>query len=205
MLDHLVYAAPDLDAAVERVQALLGVEARPGGRHPGVGTRNALVSFGGERYLEIVGPDPDQPDPPYRRWFRIDELEGPRLVTWCARSRDLEAVVRRAASAGVSLGAVREGGRRRPDGSDLSWRVSDPTAEREGGVVPFFIDWLDSPHPGSGPGDGCTLLELRARHPEAARIARVTDALGLELILEEGDRPVLEATLRTPAGVVTLA
>jgi hypothetical protein len=205
MLDHLVYATPDLDAAVDRVESLLGIRARPGGRHPGIGTRNALVSFGGERYLEIVGPDPEQPEPPAGRWFRIDELEEPRLVTWCARSGELEQVVRRAASAGVSLGAVGAGGRRRPDGSDLRWRVSDPTAEREGGVVPFFIDWLDSPHPGVGPGDGCALVELRARHPEAPRIARAMEVLGLGLTVEEGPRPALEATVRTPGGLVTLA
>lgn len=202
-MDHLVYAAPDLDEAVARVESLLGVEAVPGGRHPGVGTRNALISFGGERYLEIVAPDPDQEDPDRPRWFGIDELREPRLVTWCARTHDLEALVARAAAAGVDLGAVSAGGRRRPDGSELRWMVSDPRAERDGGVLPFFIDWLDSPHPGEEEGR-CNFVSLRAWHPRPAQVARRLAALGLDMEVEEDTEARLQAVIRTPAGLVEL-
>ena len=71
-VDHLVYATPDLAAGVERVERLLGVKAVPGGQHPGGGTRNALIRLGDETYLEIIGPDPDQPKPPRPRRFGID-------------------------------------------------------------------------------------------------------------------------------------
>lgn len=37
-LDHLVYAAPDLAAAVEDVARLTGVRPVPGGSHVGKGT-----------------------------------------------------------------------------------------------------------------------------------------------------------------------
>ena len=73
-LDHLVYAVPDLAAGVAAITALLGVAPSPGGPHPGLGTRNFLVSLGESCYLEIIGPDPEQPQPSRPRPFGLDRL-----------------------------------------------------------------------------------------------------------------------------------
>ena len=83
-MDHLVFAAPDLEEGVRHVETLLGVEMSPGGRHAGFGTRNRLIGFGPHNYMEVVSVDPDQPAPDRPRWFGLDTLETPRLVTWCA-------------------------------------------------------------------------------------------------------------------------
>ncbi len=45
LIDHLVYAVPDLRAAVADVEERLGVRARDGGRHTGPGTYNALLAL----------------------------------------------------------------------------------------------------------------------------------------------------------------
>ena len=103
-LDHLVYATPDLSLGIETVDKLLGVRATPGGQHPGLGTRNALVALGPSSYLEIIGPDPDQPKPAGRRRFGIDELKAPRIVRWVAKGTELEKIRAAAAERDVKLG-----------------------------------------------------------------------------------------------------
>src|ERR1041385_2720536 len=88
--DHLVYATPDLQMGVDRIERLLGVRAAAGGQHPGRGTRNALVALGPATYLEIIGPDPEQPTPKEPRPFGIDGLREPRLMAWASKSSNLE-------------------------------------------------------------------------------------------------------------------
>ena len=100
-IDHLVYATPDLTAGVKQVEALLGIQATPGGQHPGEGTRNALIALGPASYLEIIGPDPDQPKPLRPRKFGIDDLKGSRLVTWAAKGTNLTQIVAEARRRGV--------------------------------------------------------------------------------------------------------
>jgi len=96
----------DLDEGVGAIEALLGVRASPGGRHEGLGTWNALVALGPEVYLEIVSPDPSQGPPALPRWFGLDTLDRPALVTWAAKSDRLDRLVARARTVDVDLGAV---------------------------------------------------------------------------------------------------
>ncbi len=204
-MDHLIYAGPDLDEAVAHAEAILGMRAEPGGSHPGVGTRNALIPFGDRRYLEIIAPDPAQPEPDRPRWFGIDDLDAPRLVTWCAAMPRPREAVALAAEVGLELGQVLAGSRRNPDGAELRWEVSDPRADRAGGVLPFFIDWLQTPHPGRGPDRGVELVRLRAEHPDPKRVATWARALRLPLHVVEGPEPRLRARLRLATGDVELA
>ena len=203
-IDHLVYAAPDLAAGVEQVERLLGVKAIPGGQHPGAGTRNYLIGLGAETYLEIIGPDPDQPKPLQPRRFTIDELKAPRLVTWAAKGTDLEAILQNAQRFGVDLGRVQAGGRRRPDGVLLSWRLTVSPSLTADGLVPFFIDWGKTTNPAASLPKGCQLIDLRAEHPDANRIKAELAKLGLRLRVDSGSAPALIATIRTPKGDVEL-
>jgi len=203
-VDHLVYAAPDLEVGIKRLEDLLGVRATPGGQHPGLGTRNALIALGPSSYIEIIGPDPDQPRPAGPRRFGIDDLEAPRLVGWVAKGIELEQLVSRARDSGVALGDVIAGSRKRPDGVVLSWRYTDPNVVVADRLVPYFIDWGKSPHPAATAAQGVTLVALRAEHPDATRVQRMLDQLGLDLQVQAGPTPALIATLDSPRGRVQL-
>ena len=203
-VDHLVYAAPDLEAAVGALEATLGARAEPGGRHPAEGTRNFLLALGPAVYLEIVGPDRGGEKLARPRWFGIDGLDRPKLAVWAARGEDLDGIVTMAAVAGVKLGPVSSGSRERPDGELLSWRFTDPRVIVEGGVVPFFIDWGRTPHPALSTPQGATLETLRAEHPEPRRARNALSAVGLDLPVALGAKPALIATIRTPRGIVEL-
>jgi hypothetical protein len=203
-VDHLVYAAPDLRRGMDAIETLLGVRPIPGGRHPSFGTHNALLSLGAATYLEVLAPDPDLPRPERGALFEEQAREGPRLVTWVARSEAIEGAVDALRAAGFDPGVVEEGRRRRPDGTMLSWRLSDPYAMPLGGAVPFVIAWGETPHPASAAPSGGRLIALRIEHPEPARVHQALDALGMELDVRPWDRVRLAATIETAEGIVEL-
>jgi hypothetical protein len=203
--DHLIYAVPDLDRALDELHARLGARAAVGGRHPGEGTRNALLSLGPACYLEILAPDPGQPPPGRPLWLGLEGLSGPRLIAWAVRARDLDRIVRRARSSGVSLGEAIEGSRRRADGVLLTWRFTDPHAVVAEGLVPFLIDWGGSPHSAASAPGGVSLLALRGEHPDPAGVARMLDVLGVDLPIARAPRPALIASLQTRSGRVELS
>ncbi|GAA1951964.1 VOC family protein [Amycolatopsis minnesotensis] len=196
-LDHLVYATPDLDATVAELRAG-GVPLSPGGPHVGVGTRNFLGGLGEGAYLEVVGPDPDQDDPRAPRPFGIDALTGPRLVTWAARTTDLDRAIADAAEAGHDAGAAGEMSRERPDGVLLRWRLAFPP-DNAGGVLPFLIDWGASAHPSETAATGAVLGSFALAHPDPRRIATVLRALGADVPVEQG-APGVTAVLGLPGG-----
>jgi Glyoxalase-like domain len=202
-IDHLVYATPDLRLGIDTIERL-GVKATPGGQHPGLGTRNALVALGPSSYLEIIGPDPDQPTPSGPRRFGIDDLKAPRIVRWVVASSALATVSEKAAKTGITLGAVTSGSRRHPDGVVLAWRYTDPATVIADGLVPFFIDWGTSPHPALTATKGATLVQLRAEHPDVSRVQKMLDQLGLELRVNQATAPAIIATIDSPRGRVEL-
>ena len=77
-LDHLVLATPDPAEMRARIAERTGVELGAGGAHVGLGTRNWLGRLGPMGYLELIGPDRDQPEPVEPRPFGVDDLAGPR-------------------------------------------------------------------------------------------------------------------------------
>jgi hypothetical protein len=203
-VDHIVYTTPDLSLGIETAEKLFGVRATPGGQHPGLGTRNALIALGPSSYLEIIGPDPDQPKPAGPRRFGIDSLKAPRLLTWVAKGKSLEKFAADAKANGVDLGAVIPGSRKRPDGVVLSWTYTDPQIVLADRLVPYLIDWGSSPHPSATAAKGVMLVGLRAEHPDAERVQKMLKQLGLDLPVTRGLKPALIATFDSPKGRVEL-
>jgi hypothetical protein len=203
LIDHLVYGTSDLAATVAELGDRLGVELTPGGQHVGLGTRNYLAALGNGAYLEVIGPDPDQPVPDQPRPFGVDEPTSPRLLVWAARVDGIQNAVDRAQSVGYDPGPILGMSRRRVDGVLLEWQLTLPGPENEGGLVPFLIDWGSSPHPSEDAVAGLELVSLTGTHPAPDRVAAKLAALDVELPVAVGE-PALRAVLRTPAGQVVL-
>lgn len=206
ILDHLVFAVPDLRRGIEAFGAKLGVEPASGGRHEGMATHNALLRLGGRRYIELIAADPGAPEPPRPRPFGLDSLEGPRLVTWAVRTTDIEATARRSRERGYDPGIVFAMSRARPDGETLHWKLSlraDPFGE---GLVPFLIDWGDAEHP-AGDGEApapCALESFEGVHPKPEPIRAALAALGAKLAIRIGVTARLEAVISGPGGKLEL-
>lgn len=203
-IDHLIYGTPDLDATLEELEERFGIGASKGGRHPGEGTHNALYSLGPHVYLEIMAPDPGQPDPDRPRWLGIDDLDQPRLLTWVAKGTELQSLVTEAAGNGVHLGPALAGSRRQSDGSEIHWHVTDPHVMIAGGVVPFFIDWRETIHPSRTAAQGLTLIGLRGEHPDPGATRKKLAALDLDLQVAQAPVPGLVAMIESPRGVIEL-
>jgi hypothetical protein len=215
-IDHLVYAVPDLAEAVLDIEALFGVAPSPGGAHVGLGTFNALLGLGGRTYLEIIGPDPAQPDPSGPRPFGIDDLNTPQLVGWCASPhRPLADVVALAREAGYDPGDPHTMTRRRPDGVVLEWNLTLASVEAtQGGVLPVFIDWGRTIHPSETLPVGGSLVALDLFHPQPRTIDIILSAISDEALLGDepsaitlnyADRAALTAEILTANGSVILS
>lgn len=208
-IDHLVVAAPDLDAGTAAVAELVGMQPAPGGPHPGVGTRNTLLSLGHEVYLEIIAPDTEQPEPASPRPFGIDGLDGPRFVTFAihaSQGETIDDVVAAMRSCGEDPGEIISMSRVTPDGEEIGWSLTlSPAGLADGaGLAPFVIEWGDTTHPAEVTPAGCTLVSVSGTHPDPDRIRALYSAIGIDVSVEDGDTVSLEAVLDTPNGRVTL-
>lgn len=179
-LDHLVYYVPDLTAASSDAVQQFGATPAFGGRHPGRGTHNALVSLG-QCYLELIAPDPTQPAPTSPRPFGIDELTEPGFVAFAVRpatGETLDDLVATMRNAGADPGTASAMSRATPSGETLSWRLTFPD-DRHGGVLPFLIDWGDTPKPHTTAPRGHALTSLTIATDDVDLVAGVIDGLGL--------------------------
>lgn len=202
-LDHLVYVTNDVDATIDALEQRLAVRAAIGGRHPNWGTRNALVSLGPRTYLEIMGPDTGLPKPAQPRPFGIDAISKPRLATWVARADNIQSAIDTASRRGLDLGELQERSRKKPDGSVLTWTMTDLSKSRMDGIIPYFIAWGNTQHPAESSPKGCRLINLTLFHPDAGRANELLRALGFDLHVEPG--PIaLRATVESPNGPVVL-
>jgi hypothetical protein len=207
VIDHLVLATPDVASTSAQVEREWGLHVVPGGSHAGRGTHNALTGLGAGVYLEIVGPDPLQPDPPFPRPFGVDELDAPALVAWCARpAHPLAEVIGRISTHGIDLGPVAEMSRTRPDGVELHWRLTFPLLDApHRGTLPFLIDWLDSPHPTESLPHEAHLTTLHIVHPRADLLRAMLEEIGHTRAIEIEQGPArLWAELHTPQGDIRL-
>jgi len=202
LIDHLVYAAPDLASAVAEVEERCGVRAQAGGRHTGLGTHNALVALGARTYLEIIAPDPGQPRPAMRRPFGVDGLRSGGLAGWALACDDIDTAVARARRRGYDPGDVADGQRTMPAGTVLRWRMTLNAVG--GGVIPFLISWGDTEHPARSAPHGLTLETFHVEHPDPSTLSLPLTALDADVEIRPAGTAALIAHLSGPNGSMVL-
>jgi hypothetical protein len=205
LLDHILLGSNDLQHAIDFVEKHTGVRAVFGGVHPGRGTQNALLSLGERRYLEIIAPDPAQPDAKNPLAPELRSLKQPRLVGWAAHPGTIFAFAEKLRAAAIRFQGPTPGSRKRPDGRLLQWQTLH-LAEDASGLLPFFIEWAaDSPHPSTDAPKGCSLVSFAAQTPDPAKLSAKLAALNLDLRVRKGDREGLRASIRGPQGSLELS
>src|SRR5882672_6218434 len=117
LLDHILLGCNDLDNGIDFVHEGTGVLPAIGGVHPGRGTRNALLSLGERRYLEIIAPDPAQTE--ISHFPQIRSMTDPRLIGWAVHPPDITALAMRLRENKVEFTGPSDGSRKRPDGQVL--------------------------------------------------------------------------------------
>lgn len=202
-LDHLLLGAPNLEEGMAWVTEKTGVNAAVGGRHPGLGTHNALLSLGDQQYLEIIAPDPTQTTLAPQFAF-LQLATAPRLLTWAAATQDIHAIAAQAHAAGFELNGPNAGARTRPDGETLRWKTlflkNDFSL-----LIPFFIQWdAMSRHPSQDSPTGCSLQSFSLEHPQPEKLRAAFSQLGIEATVIPGSEARLKAALASPQGLVEL-
>jgi catechol 2,3-dioxygenase-like lactoylglutathione lyase family enzyme len=190
-VDHIILGVSDLDAGIREFESLTGVRAVFGGKHPGRGTQNALVSLGPQTYLEIMAP---QPGAALEGDFAdIAKLEHLTPVGFAVFAADIDAVRAQLARGGVKTTEPQPGARATPAGATLHWTtfgILEPKLD----VAPFFIRWEDpAVHPARTSPGGCTLETLDLTAPVAADTAKLQFA---PLIRTHSGPEALAFTLR---------
>ena len=202
MLDHILLGCSDLDRGIDVVEQHTGVRAVIGGVHPGRGTRNALLSLGKRRYLEIIAPDPAQKGIDNDRLASILKLSSPKLIQWAAHVENIDALAKKLKTAGVNVEGPQPGSRKRPDGRLLQWKTLGVDAKPEE-VMPFFIAWgKGTVHPSVDAPSGCRLENFSAGDQDPAALTKIFQQLGLDVPVYRASKPELHAKVVGPKGAL---
>ena len=194
IVDHVLIAVRDLDAAKDTFERL-GFKVTPEGRHPGRGTSNRLVVFGGE-YLELISvhdPEGDLFRPNLPSF--LDEREG--LFIFSMGTGDVYERFRSVRSAGVLITDPVKGSRQAGDGTAAySWTQAEIDPEAMPGSQTFFIQhdhtieerYTEPPDPTIHPNGvlGISSLSLAVKDAFGAA-RRWTEVFGLERVSEDAE------------------
>jgi hypothetical protein len=199
-IDHVILGIDDLQKGIAELERATGVRAELGGAHPGRGTRNALISLGGNHYLEILAPNPEDPGVAKAR-EELAGLTSLKPIGWAARSEDLAALQQRLRGQGVETSEIQPGARDRPDGSRLAWKTLgiDSTL----GLLPFFIAWdRETKHPSTTSPGGCRLTGFFLEDPAPDALRKTLRGAGLDIEVRKGREQRIRLALSCPSGDV---
>jgi hypothetical protein len=203
LLDHILLGCNDLDRGIELVEENTGVRPAIGGVHSGRGTRNALLSLGERRYLEIIAPDPAQSE--IVHYPQLRSMTDPRLIGWAVHPPDIAAIAKQLRENKVEFKGPDDGSRKRPDGRVLTWKTVNLADDRHG-LLPFFIEWsADSVHPSKDAPARCSLAYFEIMSADPDELSATFKRVGLDLSVQRSDKARLRALISGPKGDLGLS
>ena len=144
-LDHVSYAAShdQISDVVNRIGSQIGTAFIDGGVHPKFGTRNFTAPLLNGQYIEVVCPmdHPATDSTPFGRSVKKKVSEGGGWLSWVISSSNIEAIEKELGRKAV------KGKRKKPDGTELSWKQLGVLSTLEDASHPFYVEWISQNHP----------------------------------------------------------
>lgn len=160
-LDHITLTVSNLNDAISYFEEMLNCSPILGGKHPNLGTHNALIGIGNKEnkcFLELIAIDPNR-NPEIKSFpFGLKEQTQNsffiKIVEWCVNISSLRENIKNLSSIHPDFYWWAEesklGSRVKHDGTTtVRWDVirKEENITKENGTIPYVIDWLDSKHP----------------------------------------------------------
>ena len=200
-IDHLVYAVPDLELAMDELESRLGIRPVFGGQHLSKGTKNALLNLGNGAYLELLAIDKTNLEAPLPRWMGIDLVHSSTMVRWALKTDQIEVVSSILSAHRSDLGKVETGERQKANGDFLRWQMSLPAASPMVDIIPFYVDWSkSSSHPCQDLTEACSIRDIQLSHPTPNELNQLFNELELDLQIRSG-QPEIRVAIESPKGV----
>lgn len=209
-LDHIVYGVPDLEKAINAFQEQAGIAPTIAGKHPGLGTHNAVLSLGNLQYLEFIAIDPEAhiTNRVLPSWCAaLLEISKPKIMTWVIRTDNMAEIVSKLNALGnLQIEPPQTFTRTKSDGTIVSMELAfkKEAPPPYDGLVPFFINWGKTKHPSETVESKCEIKEWYGCHPKAKEIESLLSQVGIQFVVKE--RPTVEfhLKLQTPKGEVVI-
>ena len=131
VIDHVIYGVRDLDGALDRFSAELGLEPIARASHHAWGTHNAVIPVGFGQFIELLAIANPSSGTALVNALGTLLARGDRMAGVCLRPVDFDGTVER-----LSLKVIR--GERDEGDRVLGFRRTVVEADP---ALPFFIDW----------------------------------------------------------------
>ena len=204
VLDHVILAGPDFEEAVKLFEETTGIAPTIVGQLQGLGVWSAQVIMDGNRYISILGPDPD-PDAAGPIGDELVNLEWGQLTPYhyAIRSSEMSRLVEGYISdvlgwAPDNIAMVQS----LPDDSVRKWDLLTMYGHEIGGAAPCYVKWKNpNRHPTAGTSHDVTLLYFVVAVPENHDVNKLVSEVD-GITVEQDETPRMELYLETPKGMV---
>lgn len=202
-IDHFIWIAKDYENGKKTIMEKFETAPVDGGKHLGYGTQNALLGLGENLYLEILSPDLEQAQP--NHWSRaIFAANSDGIFHWAAKCSDLKSLHNKALACGYESSGPLAFSRKAPNGEIFSWQLLFLGGHNFGALVPFFIDWGNTPHPSKNIPMGGQLYRFSLASPQANSLRKFMQSLDINVDITQSEIARIDIEVKTKNSTISL-